>query len=210
MNGKFITLEGGEGAGKSTQVKAIADFLCQQNIKAITTREVGGTLGAEEIRKLWLEKPENYWDSMTELLLTMAARREHLVKTIWPALERGEWVISDRFVDSARIYQGIGLGLGIEKVDAIYFHIANGFLPNLTLLLDLPVEIGLSRMKARSGINDRYQRKDIEFHKKLRSGFLELAKNEPKRFRIINAAQDQENVTKDIIDEIRKSFFNEK
>jgi len=104
--GKFITLEGGEGAGKSTQAKHLAEALLKKGIKAILTREVGGSKAAEEIRKLWLSQDEGYWEPLAELLLIFAARREHLVKTIWPALKEGKWVISDRFVDSSYAYQG--------------------------------------------------------------------------------------------------------
>lgn len=193
--GKFITLEGGEGTGKSTQVRELVAFLKSRDVDAVATREIGGTPGAEEIRSLWLDKSEsNCWDPMTELLLTMAARREHLVHTVWPALEKGVWVISDRFVDSARVYQGTGLQLGVEKVDAIYAQIAGQFWPDLTLLLDAPVDVGLARMESRNGQDDRYQRKNKAFHEKLRQGFLELAKKEPQRIKIIDASQDQGSV----------------
>jgi len=198
MAGKFITLEGGEGAGKSTQAKLLACFLETCGVNAIVTREIGGSRTAEDIRALWLEKEEGCWDPITELLLTMAARREHLVKTVWPALEGNSWVVSDRFVDSARVYQGIGLGLGIGKVDAVYAQIAGGFFPDLTLLLDIPAEEGLARMTKRSGPDDRYQRRPKEFHEKLRDGFLDIAKKEPERFRVIDASRDQEKVAADI------------
>jgi len=193
--GKFITLEGGEGAGKSTQSARLVDFLKSRDIDVIATREIGGTPGAEEIRSLWLDKGEGNWDPMTELLLTMAARREHLVRTVWPALESGKWVISDRFVDSARVYQGIGLQLGVEKVDVIYEETAGDFWPDLTLLLDVPVDIGLERMSSREGPDDRYQRKNKAFHEKLRSGFLDLAKKEADRICLIDASQDEDSVT---------------
>ncbi len=205
--GKFITLEGGEGVGKSTQVKALLAFLASREIEAVATREIGGTPGAEEIRSLWLDKGEGNWDPMTELLLTMAARREHLVRTVWPALEGGQWVVSDRFVDSARVYQGVGLQLGVEKVDAVYAQIAGDFWPDLTLLLDAPVDTGLERMAARNGQDDRYQRKNKAFHEKLRTGFLDLAKKEPKRFCLIDAAQDQTSVTLAIQKAVTKHFM---
>jgi len=192
--GKFITLEGGEGAGKSTQAKRLATFLRKRGRKVVLTREVGGSKGAEEIRALWLGKGEGHWDPLTETLLIFAARREHLVKKIWPALKRGEWVISDRFADSTRAYQGAGLGLGHDFIESLYRSVAGDFEPDLTLLLDLPVAVGLSRMKKRGGQNDRYQRKQIAFHKKLRKAYLALAKKYPRRFAIIDAAQGADRV----------------
>lgn len=181
--GRFITLEGGDGAGKSTQTKRLVAWLRQKGIEAVATREIGGAPGAEEIRTLWLDKGEGYWDPLTELMLIMAARREHLAKTVWPALERGAWVVSDRFVDSARAYQGLGQGLGLEQVDRLYAIIAPDFWPDVTLLLDLPVEKGL----ARTGRGDRFERMDNAFHEKLRSAYLELAQKEPARFSVIDA-----------------------
>ncbi|MDR3449101.1 MAG: dTMP kinase [Alphaproteobacteria bacterium] len=186
--GKFITLEGGEGAGKSTQVKNIAAFLRARGVDVVQTREVGGSPTAEEIRDFWLMKGEGYWDAHSELLLIMAARREHLVKTIWPALNRGAWVVSDRFADSSRAYQGVGLGLGVQTVDAVYRVIAPNFEPDLTLLLDLPVKTGLARMASRGGPDDRYQQKDAAFHQKLREAYLLLAKTHAYRFRVIDAS----------------------
>ncbi len=188
--GKFITLEGGEGAGKSTQIRHLSNFLRGLGIDVVETREVGGSPSAEAIRDLWLNAPEGVWDPLSELLLIMTARREHLVKTIWPALNAGQWVISDRFADSTRAYQGIGLGLGLEGVDELYRRIAPNFEPDLTLLLDLPVETGLARMRARAGADDRYQQKDTAFHQKLRDSYLALAKKYSHRFRVIDASED--------------------
>ncbi len=185
--GKFITFEGGEGAGKSTQAKRLADFLRQRGVSVVLTREVGGCPSAEDIRHLWLAKKEGHWDPMTELLLVMAARREHLVKTVWPALERGAWVVCDRFVDSTRAYQGVGLGLGLGKVDEMYRAVAGDFLPDLSLLLDLPVDAGLARMVTRAGPDDRYQQRDAGFHQTLRDAYLSLARSDPRRVKIIDA-----------------------
>jgi len=192
--GRFITLEGGEGAGKSTQVKRLAAFLRDKGIEVVQTREVGGSPSAEAVRELWLLKGEGYWDAISELLLIMAARREHLVKTVFPALARGAWVISDRFADSTRAYQGIGLGLGLAVVEDFYRHVAPDFEPDLTLLLDLPVEAGLARMAARGGQDDRYQQKDIAFHQTLRDAYLTLSKTYAHRFRIIDASKDADSV----------------
>lgn len=193
--GRFITLEGGEGAGKSTQVARIVALLKKRGIEAIATREVGGAPGAEDIRGLWLSKPEGFWDPLTEALLIMAARREHLMKTIQPALKKGVWVISDRYVDSTRAYQGLGLGLGVEKIDRIYREIAGDFWPDMTLFLDVAVETGLKRMQARAaGAEDRYERADLAFHEKLRAAFLYLAKAEPNRWRIVDASKNEDRV----------------
>ena len=201
--GKFITLEGGEGAGKSTQAALLVDYLTTQGIKAIATREVGGTPGAEEIRQLWLHKDAQHWDVLTEVLLIMAARREHLVKKIWPALEAGTWVISDRYVDSTRVYQGLVLGLGLAKIDALYQEIAGSFWPDLTLLLDLPVEISLARVQARKGIDDRFQQQNIEFHQNLRDGFSTLYAVEPQRINRIEANNTIETMAKLVRDAIQ-------
>ncbi len=193
--GRFITLEGGDGAGKSTQVKRLVENLKKRGIEAIATREVGGSPGAEEIRKLWLSKKAGFWDPMTEVLLIMAARREHLTRTILPAINRGVWVVSDRYVDSTRAYQGVGLGVGVPKIDAIYKEIAGDFWPDLTLFLDVSVEKGLNRLEDRAGKKDRYEKQEMAFHETLRSAFLKLAKAEPKRFRIVDASKDEDRVS---------------
>jgi dTMP kinase len=197
--GKFITLEGGEGAGKSTQAKHLSTYLQKQGIETILTREVGGCPSAEDIRNLWLGKGEGYWDGLTEVLLVCAARREHLIKIVWPALERGAWVISDRFMDSTRVYQGVGLGLSIELVDHYYKHIAGKtFEPDLTLLLDLPAEAGIKRAASRGGQEDRYEQKQLDFHQTLRNAYLDLAQKYPERIKIINANRATDEVAASI------------
>jgi len=196
--GRFITLEGGDGAGKSTQTRRLVEHLKRRGIAVVMTREVGGAPGAEDIRQLWLSKPEHFWDPLTEAMLIMAARREHLVRTILPAIQKGYWVVSDRFVDSTRAYQGVGLGLGVTKIDTLYKEIAGDFWPDLTLYLDLSVETGLARMKARAGAEDRYEQKQVAFHELLRTAFLGLAKNESKRFRLIDASKDEDRVAASI------------
>jgi dTMP kinase len=185
--GKFITLEGGEGAGKSTQAERLVAFLENNGCAAVKTREVGGSPGAEEIRNVWLGKGEGFWDPTTELMLVMAARRDHLVKTVWPQMDLDKWVVSDRFVDSTRVYQGVGLGLGLEKVDELYRQIADNFWPDLTLFLDVPVGVGHARVAARAGADDRYQQRDLSFHQTLRSAYRQLAEKEPKRIKIVLA-----------------------
>lgn len=189
--GKFITIEGGEGAGKSTQLRLLADWLHQRAIAVTTTREPGGSQGAEAIRKLLVEGATDRWDAMTEALLHFAARRDHLVKTVWPALKRGEWVVSDRFADSTMAYQGYGHGLGRAAIERLYDVAVGDFRPDLTLILDIPVDAGLQRALARSGAQEgaetRYERMDVDFHRRLRDGFLDIARREPQRCRIIDA-----------------------
>jgi dTMP kinase len=206
QRGTFITLEGGDGSGKSTQTKRLCEFLRSKGIETIQTREVGGSPSAESIRELWLTPSEGHWDTITEVYLIMAARREHLVKTIFPALERGAWVVCDRFIDSTRAYQGIGQDLGLEIIDELYRHIAGDFEPDLTLLLDLPVDVGLSRMTSRGGQDDRYQQKHKDFHQKLRDGFLFLATKNKERFQIVDASCEAAVVTKSIEDVIRQRY----
>ncbi|MER2519159.1 MAG: dTMP kinase [Bdellovibrionales bacterium] len=196
--GVFISLEGGEGAGKSTQTRLLAECLRGLGHDVVQTREVGGSPSAEEIRELWLSKGEGHWDPLTELLLISAARREHLVRAVWPALKRGAWVVTDRFTDSSRAYQGMGLGMGIETVNDLTRHVAGNFEPDLTLLLDLPVETGLARMAERRGPDDRYQQKNVVFHQTLRDAYLKLAAENPQRIVVIDASQNADIVAQAI------------
>lgn len=193
-DGQFITIEGGEGAGKSTQIKALADWLRERGIVVTTTREPGGSPGAEAIRKLLVEGTADKWDGTTEALLHFAARRDHLRRTVWPALERGEWVISDRFADSTKAYQGYGHGLELETIDRLYAIAVGKFVPDLTIILDLPVEQGLARAASRAGVETRYENMNIDFHRRLRNGFLDIARNEPRRCMVIDATGTVEAV----------------
>jgi dTMP kinase len=202
--GKFITLEGGEGAGKSTQAKRLAEFLRRQGIKTVLTREVGGAPAAEEIRKLWLSQDEGYWEPLAELFLIFAARREHLMRTILPALKRGAWVVSDRFMDSTRAYQGQGPMR--TQIERLYREIADDFEPDLTLLLDTPVDTSMGRVKSRGGWNDRYQLKAAPFHRRLRKTYLALAKKHRARFAVINAGQGVDAVAHDVANAVAQKF----
>lgn len=205
--GKFITLEGGEGAGKSTQAKNLAKYLRRQGIKVILTREVGGSPAAEEIRKLWLSKDEGYWEPLAELFLIFAARREHLTRTVWPALKRGAWVISDRFVDSSFAYQAsTKKDPGPKVVAELYRQVAGNFQPDFTLLLDAPVEVSMARVKARGGWNDRYQLKAAPFHRQLRKNYLSLARENSKRIKIIDASADAQGVSRQIEAAVTRHF----
>jgi len=193
-DGRFITIEGGEGAGKSTQIRLLADWLRVRGIAVLATREPGGSPGAEAIRKLLVEGSADKWDGMTEALLHFAARRDHLRRTVWPALERGDWVISDRFADSTKAYQGYGHGLPLPTIDHLYEIAVGDFRPHLTVILDLPVDVGLSRAARRSGAETRYESMDIEFHRRLREGFLAIAQAEPQRCIVVDASGTLEAV----------------
>jgi len=187
--GKFITFEGGEGAGKSTQIKRLASALENSGLSVTSTREPGGSPGAETIRGLLLDTAAD-WDAPTEALLHFAARADHFTTRIAPALRNGDWVICDRFADSTRAYQGYGLGLSMEAIETLYRVALGEFAPDLTVILDVPVEIGMQRMNARDGDPDRYERMDIAFHERLRQGFLDIAGNNPDRCEVIDANAD--------------------
>ncbi len=197
--GRFITLEGGEGAGKSTQIRRLAAKLEAKGHAVVTTREPGGAPGAEAIRELLVKGDTGRWTARTEALLHFAAREEHLARTIRPALGRGDWVISDRFVDSTMAYQGVAQGLGPEFIGKLRALVVGDDMPALTLVLDLAPEIGLSRAKGRGTAGeDRYERMELEFHRTLRQAFLDIAKIEPDRCAVIDAAQSEDAVSADI------------
>lgn len=201
--GYFITFEGGEGCGKSTQIKLFTDYLQQKGMPCLLTREPGGSPGAEEIRSLLLKGDTGKWDKITEILLFSAARRDHLVKKIWPALETGTTVISDRFADSTMAYQGYGYGIdetGIQMVNDTYRMIAGDFEPDLTFILDIDPQVGIARSMARSGNDEqRFEHMDLTFHHNLRNGFLKIAGQNPKRYAVIDASGSIEQVHQDII-----------
>ena len=200
--GKFISLEGGEGVGKSTQVKALADALRNRGIDVIVTREPGGSEGAEKIRELLLAGPEDRWGARAEALLFAAARTDHLDKTILPALEAGRWVLSDRFIDSSLAYQGGAGGLGIEAVRAINaFGIGDCF-PDRTLVLSL--EDGAERARARdSDGSDRIGGRSTDYHHKVETAFHLIAAEEPERMRLVDASGTPEEVTERLVDALK-------
>ncbi len=170
----------------------------------VETREPGGAPGAEEIRGLLLGGGVERWDSVTEALLMYAARRDHLVRTVWPALERGEWVLCDRFEDSTRAYQGAASGIDRTVIDALGSVARGSFAPDLTLILDLPVAVGRARAAARRGANDRFEQRDDAFHERVRQGFLAIAAAEPGRCAVIDAGQSLDDVAAAIWDEIER------
>jgi dTMP kinase len=203
--GRFITFEGGEGVGKSTQAGRLADALHERGIAAHCTREPGGSPGAEDIRQLLVTGETGRWDAMTEALLNFAARRDHLVTTVWPALERGTWVVSDRFADSTVAYQGYAHGLERAAIARLYALVVGNFAPDLTVILDAPVDLGLARAGARGG-DDRYERMDVAFHERLRAGFLEIAQDEPGRCVVIDASADSDAVYRAVLTAVVDRF----
>lgn len=212
--GVFITLEGGEGTGKSTQVKMLGAALATAGLNAVMTREPGGTDQAERIRNLLIQRDAGNFDPLTEAMLMMSARREHLVNKIWPSMEQGKWVVSDRFVDSTRAFQGYGMGLDQALIDRIYAMIAGDFQPDLTFMFDIDAEKGLSRSLKQLAVTadknesteDRYERMGVPFHNRLRQGFLEIAKRFPDRCVIIDAAQDIATIHGQILKTIETRF----
>jgi dTMP kinase len=186
--GRFITLEGGEGGGKSTQARRLAARLAEAGREVVLTREPGGSPGAEAIRDLLVTGGADRWSPTSEALLMYAARRDHIERTITPALERGAWVISDRFADSTRAYQGAGGGVPASFIQALERYVLGEVRPDLTLVLDLPAEEGLARAAGRHGAETRFEGKGLEFHERLREGFLAVARVEADRCAVIDAA----------------------
>lgn len=206
QSGLFITLEGGEGAGKTTQCRSIKTYFEQQGRGVILTREPGGTPEAEKIRNLLVQRDGGCWTPVAECLLFFAARQMHVETLIKPALAESKVVICDRFTDSTIAYQGYGHGFDLETIRAVEHIALNGFKPDITFLLDIPVEEGLRRsMKQKdiaSGLEnteDRFEKLDTVFHERLRQGFLDLAKADPKRVRVVDASRPAEDITKDIL-----------
>jgi len=210
--GKFITLEGPEGSGKSTQAKIMIRRLGELGIEAMYTREPGGTALGEEIRNVLQHNQAGEAPcERAELLLFEASRNQLVEKVIHPALEKGTWVICDRFMDSTTAYQGYGRGLPVDEVKAIHHFTVNGVTPDLTLLLDLEVETGFERIAQRflelGESADRFEQEERSFHERVRQGYLKLAKEEPNRFRIVDASQEPESVSVDIWAILQKEFL---
>lgn len=205
--GIFITLEGGDGTGKSTQIRLLAEALTAAGVDAVTTREPGGTPQAERIRNLLLQRDSGTFDPLTEAMLMFSARREHLVNKIWPEMEAGKWVISDRFADSTRAFQGYGMGLDAVLIEKLYALVAGDFQPDMTFIFDIDPEAGLTRSMKQKGqtqdatesTEDRYERMGLAFHNRLRDGFLAIAKQYPDRCVIIDAAQDIQSVHRQVL-----------
>ena len=201
--GRFITLEGGEGVGKSTQLMALAGAIAARGHKVITTREPGGSEGAEAIRALLMQGSEERWSARAEALLFAAARADHVEKLIRPALERGEWVLCDRFIDSSRAYQGGAGGLGDNDVMALHRIGSEGLSPDRTLVLMLPTREAETRAMARDGgKTDRFGARNIVYHQEVAGRFNGFAQSEPARLRLIDASGSTTDVTARLVAEI--------
>ena len=201
--GRFITFEGGEGTGKSTQIRLLDAFLGRRGLETVTTREPGGTPGAEAIRALLVTGDPDRWDAATEALLMTAARRDHAEKVIRPALQRGAWVLCDRFADSTMAYQGYAGGMPRDGLEALYRFALGTLVPDLTIILDLPADEGLkraqTRLVARSGARpeaeSRFENRALAFHEAVRDAFLDIARREPDRCAVIDAAGPVDDVS---------------
>lgn len=195
--GQFITVEGTEGVGKSTNIEFVKQYLENCGKKLLVTREPGGTPLAEELRTLLLAKRDEAFDATAELLLVFAARAQHLNTVIRPALESGIWVLSDRFTDATFAYQGFGRGLSLQTIQQLESLVQGELQPALTLLLDIDIETGLERASARAEL-DRFESEELAFFQRVRSGYLNRANAEPERFAIVDAGQSLEKVQADI------------
>lgn len=204
--GLFITFEGGEGAGKSTQVRRLAAALEAQGRQVLQTREPGGSKGAEQIRTLLVTGASDRWSGMTEALLNFAARSDHLARIIRPALQRGDIVLCDRFADSTMAYQGYAQGVGAAAISALTDIVVEDTRPDLTLIMDLPVEAGLARAAARGEGEDRYEKMGQAFHETLRAAFLDIAARAPKRCVVIDATGSEEAIAEQIMAAIKARF----
>ena len=195
QRGRFITFEGGEGAGKTTQARLLVERLRARGLDVLQTREPGGSPGAEEIRGIAVSGEADRWSARTETLLMYAARSDHLERTILPALAAGCWVVCDRFADSSRVYQGAGGGTPESLIEALDDAVVNGDQPDLTLVFDLPVEVGLDRAFGRGLFETRFESKGLAFHQKLRDGFLQVAERHPERCVVLDATGEVEAVS---------------
>ncbi len=206
--GPFVTFEGGEGSGKSTQLRLLAARLRADGHTVVTTREPGGTPGAEAVRRLLLKGDGDRWSALAELYLFLAARTDHVERLVAPARARGAFVLCDRFHDSTRVYQGLAGGLGLALVDRLQAPVLARARPDLTVLLDLAPEVGLAR-RARAGGGGRFERRDPDFHRRVREGFLELARREPERIRVFDATLPEAVLADEIYRTVRDRFGRE-
>ena len=199
QTGRFLSLEGGEGAGKSTQARALAAALAARGVHAIVTREPGGSEGAEAIRGLLMQGEANRWSAHSEALLFAAARADHVEKVIRPAIGAGQWVICDRYVDSTRAYQGAAGGVDDAAILALHGFGSRGLLPDRTYLLALPPDEGAARASARDGGTDRFAMRGADFHRDVAAAFDRFAAAEPDRYRRVDATRSPEAVTQAIL-----------
>jgi dTMP kinase len=203
--GRLVTFEGGEGAGKSTQIERLAATLRGAGLDPLVTREPGGTPGAEQIRELLVEGPPERWLPLSEALLLLAARYDHVVRRIAPALADGRWVLCDRFMDSTRVYQGLAGAVGEAVIDRLHATVLSDLRPDLTVILDVPVATGLGRRQEAAG-GQRYERMSNAFHEQVRAGFLALARAQPERCVVVDATRPVDTVADDIRDLVARRF----
>lgn len=206
MRNQFITFEGGEGSGKSTQINLLHNFLIEKGKDVVSTREPGGTPSAEIIRDLLTKGDADRWSPATEALLMWAARSEHVEKLIKPSLDKGKWVLCDRFYHSTYAYQGVGHNLGIENMRIIKKIIIGEITPNLTFILDIDPVNGIGRTKNRASNEDRFEKMNLAFHNNLRKAFIQFAKKNPKRFIVIDAELSLEKISEIISSEVQTRF----
>lgn len=208
MQGKFITLEGSEGAGKSTNLNYMADYLQQQGIDVVVTREPGGTEIGEAIRSVLLNKDYTAMKDDTELLLMFAARTQHIQEKILPSLAEGKWVLSDRFTDASYAYQGGARGMDTARIEVIEQWVQQGFQPDMTFVFDLPVEVGMARVAARSADTgqqiDRFEQEKDDFFERVRQAYLQRAHGAPARYTILDASQPLEPIQLEIAARLRE------
>jgi dTMP kinase len=202
--GRLVTFEGGEGAGKSTQIERLAAALRAAGLDPLLTREPGGTPGAEQIRELLVQGPPERWLPLSEALLLLAARYDHLVRRIAPALADGRWVLCDRFMDSTRVYQGVAGAVGEAVIDGLHATVLGDLRPDLTLILDVPVATGLGRQGTLG--RQRYEQMTEAFHERVREGFLALARAEPDRCVVVDATRPVDAVADHIRDLVARRF----
>ena len=195
--GKFITIDGVEGAGKSTQIKFICDYLQAKGINVVLTREPGGTDLGEKIRQLLLSTQTQPMHSDSELLLMFAARNEHIHHKIIPALKKGDWVLSDRFTDASYAYQGGGRGLDIERIEHLERWVLGDFTPDMTLLLDIPVDLGMSRVESR-GEKDRIELEAKDFFERVRQAYIARSEKYPERIKLIDSSKERKHTSTQI------------
>lgn len=210
MSGLFITFEGGEGAGKSTQIALLASHLRERGFEVLITREPGGSAGAEAVRHVILSGGAEQYGPAMEALLFAAARADHVDQLIRPALEQGEIVLCDRFIDSSRVYQGVTGNLDVSFMTALERITVDGVMPDLTIILDIPAEKGLARAGTRRGDEaaDRFEKEDVRVHEVRRQAFLAIAKAEPERCKVVDAERPQDEIATEIASIVELHFKN--
>lgn len=203
---RMIVIDGVDGSGKGEQSRRLVQSMQQAGLTCILTREPGGSPAAEQIRELLVKGEPDKWDSMTELLLMYAARRAHLRDTLWPAIDRGDWIISDRFADSSRAFQGIAGDLGLERVEQLHRFAVDGFCPGLVIILDIDEQVALARAAARGDGEDRFERKGDEYHRKVRAAFRQIAASDASVYRLIDASGDIAQVHGAILEVVNERY----